>query len=323
MVDKISQQSGVYTDVQGLEELRYRAKSDEVGTQKEVSKQFEAILLQMVMKSMRDATKSLSSDMISSDQLTMYEDIFDKQLSLMMSNNGVGFAQMIEQNINDQRNSLKPETHELQPTSFDPSTHVTMANDMANQSAKSISPVNESVITAPQSKSAKTNFQTQEEFVKELMPAAKVAANLIGGDPDILLAQAALETNWGKNIIPHGKEGTSCNLFNIKTGSTWDKSSTAMDTLEHRNGVIVKEKATFRSYDSFQDSFKDYANFLKQHPRYTDAVENAHDPHKFVNALQKAGYATDEQYANKIMQIYKSPTFKELIAKSGTTKDMI
>lgn len=312
MVDKIATDARLYTDVQGLEQLRYQAKSDANTAKKEVTKQFEAILLQMVMRSMRDATKAMSSDLLSNDQMDMYQDIFDKQLSIMMSTNGVGFAEMVEKNIDGQKFAMHDAPKSMNKNTTAPVNH--------EQYAYSASPIKNEIIhknTIQPVEESQMHFETQEDFVKNLLPAAKVAANLIGGDPEIILAQAALETNWGKNIIPQGKDKSSYNLFNIKAGGNWDKQVANKDTLEQKNGIVVKEKASFRSYHSAMDSFVDYANFIKQNDRYNEAVNNAQDPHKYVRSLQKAGYATDNEYADKIMQIYSSPNFKNLVAKVG------
>jgi flagellar protein FlgJ len=158
-------------------------------------------------------------------------------------------------------------------------------------------------------------FSSPEEFVRKLWPLAKFTASFIGGDPEILLAQAALETHWGKNILPSDKGNSSHNLFNIKADNSWAHKTATVASLEQKNGVLVKEKSLFRSYSSYYDSFLDYANFLKQNNRYADALNKALNPEQFVHALQNAGYATDGDYADKILKIFSSPTFKHLIAK--------
>lgn len=309
-MDKVAYDSRLYTDVQGLEQLRYKAKNDADGAQKEVAKQFEAIFLQMVLHSMRDATKAVSSDLFGSDQMELYQDIFDKQLSLMMSENGVGFADMIERNIDGQKFALHPNQKKTDSTE----PHLTSTNMSTPISIPTRKP--HPVLKTEMAKATQsvTHFETQEDFVHELWPAAKVAGNLIGVNPEILMAQAALETNWGKKIVPHGNT-TTHNLFNIKAGDNWNKPVAPMGTLEHKNGVLVKEKSNFRSYASYLESFLDYANLIKQNVRYSDAVSNVKDPKKYVQALQTAGYATDINYADKIMHIFTSPNFKRIVSK--------
>ena len=121
-----------------------------------------------------------------------------------------------------------------------------------------------------------------------------------------MLAQAALETGWGKHMVRDGNGDNSFNLFNIKAGRSWDGDAKAANTLEFKDGVMVKEVAKFRSYDSYEDSFKDYVSFLKGSSRYQEAINAAADPGKYLNLLQKAGYATDPRYADKISSIYNS-----------------
>ncbi len=158
-------------------------------------------------------------------------------------------------------------------------------------------------------------FSTPEQFVKTLWSSAKHAAKILGVDPRILMAQAALETNWGKKILPHGIDGSTFNLFNIKADNSWDKKTTTVATLEQKNGTLTKEKASFRAYDSFVDSFKDYVSFLKSNGRYNEALSKVTDPGQFIHALQKAGFATDQNYADKILKIFSSKTFKNIVDK--------
>lgn len=317
MVDKISSDVKVYTDLQSLERLRYQSKKDSNSVKKEVAQQFEAMLMQIVMRSMRDANKALSSDLFgNSDQMDFYQDMFDKQLSLLTSDSGTGFAQIVEKNIDQQYASQnnKPDTTIKKPTpqELKHNKPLFQLDRQSETTAKTVISTYEKLPPAPPKK---TVFSSQEEFVKTLWSAAKSAAKSIGADPKVLLAQAALETNWGKKIIPQDKNRSSFNLFNIKADHSWEKQTVAMNTLEQKDGVLSKAKSVFRSYDSFVESFKDYAQFLKQNGRYSEALKKAADPHQFIQALQSAGYATDANYADKILKIFSSQTFKSLVNK--------
>jgi flagellar protein FlgJ len=148
-------------------------------------------------------------------------------------------------------------------------------------------------------------FESPEEFVSSLLPLATDIATELGVDPKVLLAQAALETGWGKHIIKDGSESTN-NLFNIKADKRWDGDRAQVNTLEYRDGLAQQEKAQFRSYDSYEQSFRDYADFLKNSPRYQQALEVAADPRQYLQQLQAAGYATDPAYADKITTIFES-----------------
>lgn len=320
MHDKMISDSRVYTDVQSLENLRYESKKNPSAVKQEMAKQFESLLLQMMLRSMRDANKAFKSDLMNAEQMDFYQEMYDQQLTLALSSTGMGIATAIERNIDQNDPSAHANSRlDLTPSSYGvgyiPTANVNVRHSM-DKASSDIPPIKAIPAEEAFSESEKsTTFSTQEEFVKNLWPAAKVAANKIGAQPEVLLAQAALETNWGKNIIPHGKNESTHNVFNIKADSSWSNKSTLRDSLEQRNGVLVKEKSSFRSYDSFMESFLDYADFLKQNPRYTEALDKAPDPHKFVHALQKAGYATDTNYADKILKIFSSPTFKGLVEK--------
>ncbi len=152
---------------------------------------------------------------------------------------------------------------------------------------------------------AKRAFSSADEFVATMLPMAEQAAKRIGIDPRYLVAQAALETGWGKSVMRQQDGSSSHNLFGIKTGSSWQGPQARAITSEFRDGQMVKETAEFRSYDSYQDSFHDLVTLLQSNNRYQDVLKSADKPEQFVRELQKAGYATDPDYASKITQIAK------------------
>ena len=147
-------------------------------------------------------------------------------------------------------------------------------------------------------------FNNPIEFVKALWPMAEKIAQSMGMDPKILVAQAALETGWGKHISKDDEGKPSYNLFNIKADKQWDKGSVVTHTVEYEEGVAVKKHESFRQYKNFEESFQDYASFIASNPRYEKAINNTTNPEGYVNKLQQAGYATDPKYADKIMRIY-------------------
>lgn len=166
---------------------------------------------------------------------------------------------------------------------------------------------------------AKRAFSSADEFVNTMMPMAKEAADRIGVDPRYLVAQAALETGWGKSVMRAQDGSSSHNLFGIKTGSSWKGDSARAITSEFRNGAMVKETAEFRSYGSYKDSFHDLVTLLQTNNRYQDVVKSADNPEQFVRELQKAGYATDPDYASKISQIAKQMKSYQNYAAAGTS----
>lgn len=291
--DKAIYDSSIYTNVQGLKSLQHEYKSNKEGVQKEVSQQFESLLVQILMKSMRDANKALGGGLLSTDQADFYGDLLDKQLSLVMSKSGVGVSKTLETWIDK-----------------------TAPEFVAQKAVKEVTGLKQASPALKAVSDTGSKFATASDFVKNLWGSATQAAKLIGVDPKLLLAQAALETAWGKKIVPLGGGKSSHNLFNIKAGENWVKDTANFQTIEEKEGVLVKENAQFRAYDSFQDSFHDYAQFLQHNSRYSEALKNAPDPQKFISSLQKANYATDHQYSDKIMAIYNSKKFNDLFEQN-------
>ena len=159
----------------------------------------------------------------------------------------------------------------------------------------------------------KAAFNSPEEFVATMLPMAQAAAEKIGVDPRYLVAQAALETGWGKSIIRQQDGSSSHNLFGIKAAD-WQGESARVLTTEYVNGQPTKESASFRAYGSFEQSFNDYVSFLQNNERYDSALDSAANPKTFVRELQRAGYATDPQYANKVAQIAKQMQTYQAVA---------
>jgi flagellar protein FlgJ len=164
----------------------------------------------------------------------------------------------------------------------------------------------------------KTTFEPRspEEFVRELWPCAEAAGKELGVDPRHLLAQAALETGWGKYLPCDTQGNTSFNLFGIKATGDWNGNSVSVRTLEFEGGVPVPRQARFRAYDSAADSFRDYVSVLRDNPRYAAALNTGSDTKAFTTALQRGGYATDPAYARKISAIAQNLPVPDAALKS-------
>lgn len=163
----------------------------------------------------------------------------------------------------------------------------------------------------------------EAEFVKGILPAARQAARQLGLEPLALVAQAALETGWGQRMFKAVDGRESYNLFGIKAQPDWQGNVAVVDTLEYRQGIARQEKAKFRVYDSLQAGLQDYVDFIRQQPRYQDAVAVSHDTANYFQQLQAAGYATDPNYAQKILQVMNGSVLKEvrnLLKNSGQTE---
>ncbi len=151
--------------------------------------------------------------------------------------------------------------------------------------------------------SKQSGFSTPQDFVETIWPIAQRVGEEMGVAPKAILAQAALETGWGKHIIHQGDGSNSHNLFGIKADRRWSGKVASVNTLEYRNGLAQKERAPFRVYNSYEDSLKDYGVFVADSSRYQDAVKQGDSIKAYSEGLQKGGYATDPHYAKKIQRI--------------------
>lgn len=188
----------------------------------------------------------------------------------------------------------------------------------ANQATTKTAAASDAVtgVDSASAATGKTRFRTRQEFVDTMMPMAEAAAKRLGVDPKYLVAQAALETGWGKHMVKQADGSNSNNLFGIKSHG-WDGGSAAAVTQEFVNGKAVKETEKFRTYDSFADSFHDYVNFLQSNDRYDKALSTSGNSERFMQGLQQAGYATDPQYARKVIQIARNMNTYQTVASLG------
>ncbi|MCJ8167964.1 flagellar assembly peptidoglycan hydrolase FlgJ [Atopomonas sediminilitoris] len=167
---------------------------------------------------------------------------------------------------------------------------------------------------------SKSAFANAQDFIEHMLPMAEQAAGELGVEPRFLVAQAALETGWGKHMIRTGEGKSSHNLFGIKTHNSWEGDSARVVTTEFVGNKRERQVANFRAYDSYADSFNDYVAFLKSNPRYQEALASADNGDVYARELQKAGYATDPQYARKISQIARQmQTYTHIAAATGST----
>lgn len=283
-----------YTDMNSLKELS-SGKATEDGL-RVAAKQLEGVFLQMVLKSMRKANESFNSSMFQSNAKDTFEQFHDSQLSLHMAKSqSLGLADVIYE-------QLKP---------FVPASE-SSAESFEQYQAQKIQVIPTQVHATPskQTEHEPSEFGTEAEFLKFLKPIVEKVANKIGLNPHYALAQAALETGWGKYIIKDEQGNSSFNLFNIKAHSK-DDAKALKATLEFEQGEFVKKLEPFKMYSGYQDSVEDYVNLLSK-SRYSGALNYLQDPKAFFTHLQQNGYATDPDYADKIIDVLKNQAFKML-----------
>jgi flagellar protein FlgJ len=271
------------TDLQGLGALKAEARRGSPEALRETARQFEALFVQMMLKSMREAT--LEGGLFESQKDNMYRDLYDQQIALNLSQGrGIGLADRIAEQLGG---ASMPVSRPLAATR--------LPNDFAPE--------------------------TPAAFVREVWPHARRAGEALGVAPEALVAQAALETGWGRHQLRTEDGRGSFNLFNIKADRRWDGARVTTETTEYVEGTPQREQAAFRAYGSLAEAFDDYVGFIRDNPRYAQARSVGADPLAYAEALQQAGYATDPRYAEKIRSVLERGSFSELVADLKTGAD--
>jgi flagellar protein FlgJ len=319
--------SANYHDLQGLASLRGKAVTNTDAALYEVAEQFEALFLQIILKESRDS--GFGDPLFDSNDADMYRDMLDKQLSVSLSKKGdIGLAKTIVDQIRQQLPEQAVATNN--PFSFSPSTRlysVPTGNPAASIPAlpgiKDHAPThalprahvlsNLPVSSALPIASKQATFTSPHEFVSAVLPYAQRIAEKIDVPAETIVAQAALETGWGKHMIKNSDGSNSFNLFGIKADARWSGDRVKVTTTEFKNGVSFRKLDEFRSYASLEESVEDYAKFLRSSPRYEKALAETHSE-GFLSELQKAGYATDPAYAEKITNIVSGGTLSDAMA---------
>lgn len=316
----------------------------------QAAREFEGLFAQILIKSMRDAS---FGDSLFPGENQLYRDMYDQQLARSMTDGpGLGLAQVIARQLG--ASEPGPALDTRLPAAVTAPGHIRMttpgpvpvAGAAAPVQTEAPSPaqspmdrfidrlmararpaaqaasraVEEVAARAPAAIDSAVQFasnldpRSPEGFVAKVWPHAQRAARELGVDPRALVAQAALETGWGRRMIQRGDGGSANNLFGIKA-TGWNGERASANTHEYRDGVRRNERADFRAYASPAESFADYVRLLKRSPRYAQALQAGSDVRGFAQALQRAGYATDPSYADKITAIANGPTLRKALGR--------
>ena len=306
-------------DIKGLDALRRAAQSGDSKALDEAAKQFEAIFVQMMLKSMRKAQDVMADkdSPFNSEQVKFYRDMHDKQIASDLASNGtIGLADIIVRQLGKTGDGYMPAGALRNDGNLSSINRNTIAS---SQQAQDQVLVNQPIKTFQSFKTAA--FDDAQSFIEQLYPSAQLAAEQLGIDPKALLAQAAIETGWGQHMIHNTSGQNSHNLFGIKADRRWQGDRAMVDTIEFEQGIAATKKAPFRVYDSFADSMQDYVGFVKQNPRYEAAVKHSQSPLDYFSELQKAGYATDPDYANKVITVFEGEQLKSYSETLLNTSD--
>jgi flagellar protein FlgJ len=314
-------------DVQGVNQLKLDAKNASPESLKQAAQQFEAVFMNMLMKSMREATPQ--DGMFDSEQTRMYTSMLDQQLTQRMASRGIGLAEVMVRQLSSALEvpppgegaaqgfplnapqggaaPLRVQVPQSGVSSYasqgdsDPLRANVPQGWMSSYAPGLVTPQSPAV-TPARSGDAPAHV---EAFVQRLLPHAQAASASTGIPARFMLGQAALESGWGKAEIRGAGGQNSHNLFGIKAGASWKGQTVDIVTTEYVNGKPQKQVDTFRAYDSYADAFRDYAKLLQNNARYQNVLAQGHDAVGFAQGLQQAGYATDPKYAQKLMSVIR------------------
>jgi flagellar protein FlgJ len=294
-------------DTKGLGDLKQSAKAGSPEALKGAATQFEAMFINMMMKSMREATPQ--DELTGSEQTKMFTGMLDQQLSQNMAKRGVGLADMLIRQLSAQAANAPTQGMDMgmgmgSEQAMRAMPPARSASELMN--ARLLSPAAAPAVTF--AASGRVQAPHVREFQHKLAGHADEAERATGIPAKFMLSQAALETGWGRREIRHSDGSSANNLFGIKAGPGWKGKVATAVTTEYVNGVPQTRVEKFRAYDSYADSFKDYAKLITNNPRYERVLANANagDAAGFARGLQQAGYATDPLYAAKLSKIIKN-----------------
>ena len=284
MNSPLNTHNGLAVDSQSLDALRSQAKQEPDKALASAAKQFEAVFMGMLLKSMRDATPQ--DGMFDTEQTKMFTSMLDQQLSQTMGGSrGIGLADMMVKQL---------------------SRHVDLQGQENAEKFPAIMPGAVPLQVPSKVKAAVPSAYSenvQQNFVQRMMPHAAQANRETGLPAHQMIGQAALESGWGRREILMPDGSNSYNLFGIKAGGEWKGKVAEIRTTEYHNGVASKPIEKFRAYESYADAFRDYAQLLSTNPRYAKVMEQGQSVQGFARALQDSGYATDPKYAEKLVQV--------------------
>lgn len=266
-------------DARSLDRLKTQSRERPDEALKTAAKQFEAVFMNMLLKSMREALPQ--TDAFGSDSTRLYTSMLDQEMSTKLGERGgMGIADLLIKQLSEaQRGQSKGL----------PSPGRSQVIDRLNAATAQAQPSAGS--GAPQS------------FVDRLLPQARNAQRVTGIPAEFILGQAALESGWGQREIRRADGSNSFNLFGIKASPGWAGATVDVLTTEYTNGVPRKTVEKFRAYGSYQQAFEDYGRLIAGNARYAGALNSGGQAERFAQGLQQGGYATDPRYAEKLTRV--------------------
>jgi flagellar protein FlgJ len=294
------------TNGASLDALRGAAQRDPKGAIKDAAKQFEALFMQELMKSMRATT--MASGMLENGGTELGTSMLDQQYATQLSGQKGGLSEAIARQLERQMGISSSSSDSSAGAGLSNASSLAAALAARRQAAQAAQPAEAVQAAAPAGAAQSTSAAggTAQSFVERHGAAAAAASAATGIPAQFMLAQAAHETGWGRREIRGSDGSNSYNLFGIKAGAGWTGPTVTTTTTEVINGQPQKVQAKFRAYSSYEESFKDYGRLMTSSPRYAAVVQAGSDAQGFARGLQRAGYATDPDYAQKLGRIIQT-----------------
>lgn len=320
----VTDASIAFTDLNRLAALKTKTGREGIEA---AAKQFESLFIDLMLKGMREANRAFSDgNYTTSSEMELHQEMLDHEYAMHLADHGgIGLADVIVRQLSGEGRVRRGSELGMVAPSTAPTAAVVVAETEEPTGITEAVPLEQTSEPEPQltvhaSGTKESPFDGPAAFVDRLLPIVKTALAGSPLNPLVVLAQAALETGWGKHVIHAADGANSHNLFGMKAGEDWPGNSVDVTTLEFRGGRAVKESATFRAYESWRDAIEDYRALITGSDRYRTAVDSAAEPESYATELQNAGYATDPDYASKIRRVLGSET---MLAARKLLEDLI
>ena len=328
----ISSKTDFFLDFQRFGEMKLRARENSASAANEVARQFEGLFVQQMLSAMRSASGIGGGQQ--STYMDFYQEMYDKQLAqIVAGQDRLGVSKLIMRQMPGDGGPL--------PLAADDRVEATSSPRRVAQAAAAVEDSPQAVLGVPATapgdpatparvvlgrvvdddfaevgriERATARWQQPQQFIADILPAARAAAAKLGVSAELLVAQSALETGWGKHTMKFDDGRSSYNLFGIKAGPEWRGAALKRNSLEFRDGLLHNEVSRFRAYDSPRASLGDYVHFITTNPRYEAALAQAGDDRAYIRAIHDAGYATDPAYADKVIGILDGALLKQTLA---------
>lgn len=297
-------------DTRTTADLRQTLKEDPQAGLRQAARQFEGLLLQTMLKSMRDATPQ--DGLLDNDQTRFFTAILDQQLAQnLAAKDALGFAKLIEQQLG---RSMATQDGDALNTALGQFQQALSEQRAASSAAAFAGGAGRAGGNGGNGAGGGSvdGADSGREYVNRVLPYAVEAAKTLGVPPHFLVAHSALESGWGKSEIRRADGAPSYNVFGIKAGGGWQGPTVEVQTTEYVDGVARSTREKFRVYGSYGEAFQDYARVLRGNSRFS-GVLGQQDGMQFARSLQQSGYATDPDYADKLGRIIGGATLRQAL----------